>query len=78
VHPKADTIEGVKAYKSVLDYPGEVDVAVFAVPAHLCVAAMDEVGRKTIPGAVMIPSGFAETNNQALQDELLATAHKNN
>jgi acyl-CoA synthetase (NDP forming) len=78
VHPKAEEILGVKAYKSVLDYPGEVDVAVFAVPAHLCVAAMDQVGQKNIPGAVMIPSGFAETNNQELQDELLATARKHN
>ena len=78
VHPKAEEILGVKAYKSVLDYPGGVDVAVFAVPAHLCVAAMDQVGQKNIPGAVMIPSGFAETNNQELQDELLATARKHN
>jgi acyl-CoA synthetase (NDP forming) len=78
VHPKAEEILGVKAYKSVLDYPGEVDVAVFAVPAHLCVAAMDQVGQKGIPGAVMIPSGFAETDNQPLQDELLATARKHN
>jgi acyl-CoA synthetase (NDP forming) len=78
VHPKAEEILGVKAYKSVLDYPGEVDVAVFAVPAHLCVGAMDQVGQKKIPGAVMIPSGFAETDNQPLQDELLATARKHN
>ncbi len=78
VHPKAAEILGIKAYKSVLDYPGDIDVAVFAVPAHLCNAAMDETGRKKIPGAVMIPSGFAETNNQPLQDELLATARKHN
>jgi acyl-CoA synthetase (NDP forming) len=76
VHPKQAEILGVPAYKSVLDYPDEIDVAVFAVPAHLCVAAMDEVGQKNIPGAVMIPSGFAETNNQSLQDELLAMARK--
>jgi acyl-CoA synthetase (NDP forming) len=78
VHPKNEQILGVQAYKSVLDYPGEIDVAVFAVPAHLCNAAMDEVGRKGIAGAVMIPSGFAETDNQELQDELLATARKHN
>ncbi len=78
VHPKNAEVLGVQAYKSILDYPGEIDVAVFAVPAHLCVAAMDEVGRKGVPGAVMIPSGFAETNNQELQDELLATARKYN
>jgi acyl-CoA synthetase (NDP forming) len=76
VHPKAGEILGLKAYKSVLEYDGSIDVAVFAVPAKLCNAAMMEVGRKRIPGAVMIPSGFAETNNQALQDELLATARE--
>src|SRR5262245_62687473 len=78
VHPKAADILGLKAYKSVLDYPGEIDVAVFAVPAKLCNAAMGEVGRKGIPGAVMIPSGFAETGDQPLQDELLATAREHN
>ena len=78
VHPKADEIEGIKAYKSINEYQGVVDVAVFAVPAHLCVSAMEEVGKKGVPGAVMIPSGFAETNNQPLQDELLAMARKYN
>jgi acetyl coenzyme A synthetase (ADP forming)-like protein len=78
VHPKASEIEGIKAYPSIIDYPGVVDVAVFAVPAHLCVAAMEDVGKKNVPGAVMIPSGFAETNNQPLQDELLAMARKYN
>jgi acyl-CoA synthetase (NDP forming) len=39
---------------------------------------MEEVGAKGIPGAVMIPSGFAEVGEQALQDELLAVARKHN
>ncbi|WP_020178651.1 acetate--CoA ligase family protein [Methylopila sp. M107] len=78
VHPKADVIEGKKAYKSILDYDGEIDVAVFAVPAKFCNGAMDEVGRKGVPGAVMIPSGFAEANEPELQEELLATARKHN
>ncbi len=76
VHPKAQEILERKAYPSVLDVPGEIDVAVFAIPAKFCAAAMDEVGRKKIPGAVMIPSGFAEVGEQALQDELLGVARK--
>ncbi len=72
IHPKAQEILGRKAYPSVLDVRAdEIDVAVFAIPAKFCAAAMDEVGRKKIPGAVMIPSGFAEVGEQALQDELL-------
>jgi len=76
IHPKADEILGRKAYPSVLNVPEEIDVAVFAIPARFCAAAMDEVGRKKIPGAVMIPSGFAEVGEQALQDELLAVARQ--
>ncbi len=76
INPKADEILGKKAHKSVKDIPGEVDVAVFAVPAKFCVAAMEEVGQKGIPGAIMIPSGFAEVGETALQDELLAMARK--
>jgi acetyl coenzyme A synthetase (ADP forming)-like protein len=76
IHPKADEILGKKVYKSVLDVPGEVDLAVFAIPAKFCAAALDEVGRKGIPGAVMIPSGFAEVGEVELQDELVAVARK--
>ena len=78
IHPKAQEILGRKAYPSVLDVAEEIDVAVFAIPAKFCAAAMDEVGRKKIPGAVMIPSGFAEVGEQALQDELLGVARKHN
>ena len=78
IHPKATEILGRKAYPSVLDVADEIDVAVFAIPAKFCAAAMDEVGRKKVPGAVMIPSGFAEVGEQALQDELLGVARKHN
>jgi acetyl coenzyme A synthetase (ADP forming)-like protein len=78
IHPKADEILGRKAYPSVLNVADEIDVAVFAIPAKFCAAAMEEVGRKKIPGAVMIPSGFAEVGEQALQDELVAVAQKHN
>ena len=33
IHPKAGEIMGLKAYKSVKEVPGKVDIAVFAIPA---------------------------------------------
>ncbi len=78
INPRADEILGKKCYKSVKDIPEEVDVAIFAVPAKFCAAAMTEVGEKGIPGAVMIPSGFAEVGEKELQEELLAEARKYN
>ncbi len=78
INPRADEILGKQCYKSVKDIPGDVDVAIFAVPAKFCAAAMTEVGQKGIPGAVMIPSGFAEVGEKELQEELLAEARKHN
>ena len=76
VNPRADDILGRKAYKSVTDVPGEVDGAVFAIPAKFVASALEEVGRKKIPNAVLIPSGFAETGEHALQDEIVAIAER--
>ncbi|MFH8988261.1 acetate--CoA ligase family protein [Streptomyces sp. NPDC017940] len=76
VNPRADDIVGRKTYKSVTDIPGEVDVAVFAIPAASVAAALEEVGRKGVPNAVLIPSGFAETGEQALQDEIAAIGER--
>ncbi|MDT0547866.1 acetate--CoA ligase family protein [Streptomyces lonegramiae] len=76
VNPKSDDILGRKAYKSVTDVPGEVDVAVFAIPAKFVPAALEEVGRKGIPNAVLIPSGFAETGEHELQDRIVAIAEE--
>jgi acetyl coenzyme A synthetase (ADP forming)-like protein len=72
INPKADEILGRKAYPAIGDIPGEVDVAVFAIPAKFVPAALTECGEKGVPAAVLIPSGFAETGNQELQDEIVA------
>jgi acetyl coenzyme A synthetase (ADP forming)-like protein len=76
IHPTADEILGKKAYKSVKDVPGNIDVAVFAIPAKFVAQALTEVGEKKIPGAVLIPSGFAETGNVKGQEEIVAVGRK--
>ena len=76
IHPSAGEILGKKAYKSVKDVPGVIDVAIFAIPAKFVAQALTEVGEKKIPGAVLIPSGFAETGNVAGQEEVVAVGRK--
>src|ERR1700681_2065204 len=78
IHPKANEIMGRKAYRSVKEVPGKIDVAVFAIPAKFVAQALIEVGEKKIPGAVLIPSGFAETGNVAGQQELVDIGRKYN
>jgi acetyl coenzyme A synthetase (ADP forming)-like protein len=78
VHPTATEIMGIKAFKSVKDVPGNIDVAVFAIPAKFVAGALIECGEKKIAGAVLIPSGFAETGNHEGQEELQAIGRKYN
>ena len=78
IHPRLDEVLGKKAYPSVKDIAGPVDVAVFAIPARAVAGALAECGEKQVAGAVLIPSGFAETGNQDLQDEVVAVARKYN
>src|SRR5271163_3199355 len=76
IHPSATEILGKKVYKSVKDVPGEIDVAVFAIPAKFVAQALIEVGEKKIAGAILIPSGFAETGNVEGQNELVEIGRK--
>jgi acetate---CoA ligase (ADP-forming) len=75
VNPKAPSIHGVKAYPSIEDIPGPVDVAFICVPATSVIEVARSCGEKGVRGLVVISSGFAEVGGEgtALQQELLAT-----
>ena len=77
IHPKADEILGRQCYASVTEVPGDIDVAVFCIPAALVAGALAECGQKNIPGAVLIPSGFAEIGEHELQAEIVQVAREN-
>lgn len=61
VNPNAEVVASVKAYPSVLDVPGDVDLAIVIVPARLVYEVVAECGRKGVRGVVIISAGFAET-----------------
>jgi len=44
VNPNADEILGMKCYKSVLDIPDEVDMAVVVIPAQFVKEAIEQCG----------------------------------
>src|SRR5881397_1973851 len=69
---------GYTADKSVKDVPGVIDTAVFAIPAKFVAGALVECGEKKIPGAVLIPSGFAEAGAPELQAEIVEVGKKYN
>ena len=78
VHPKADQILGHQCYPSVVDIPGNVDIAIFCIPAQFVAGVIAECGQKHVPGAILIPSGFAEIGEHEMQDEIVRVAREAN
>jgi 4-hydroxybutyryl-CoA synthetase (ADP-forming) len=74
VTPSNPTVSGLRAYKSVLDIPQNIDLAVIATPNRIVPAVMEEVGRKNIKGAIIVSAGFKEVDQQGalLENEVAA------
>ena len=64
VNPAADAVAGMPAYPSVSDIPGDVDVAIVAVPAEAVQDVVLDCAAKGVHGLVVISSGFAETGEE--------------
>ncbi len=61
VNPNTSAVSGMPAYKSVAEIPGDVDVAIVAVPAEAVQEVVLDCAAKGVHGLVVISSGFAET-----------------
>jgi acetyl coenzyme A synthetase (ADP forming)-like protein len=70
VNPKADQILGLKAYQSVQEIPGQVDLAVIVIPYPFVPDALRTCGEKKIPAVVVISAGFREAGREGLEREL--------
>jgi acetyl coenzyme A synthetase (ADP forming)-like protein len=64
VNPSSAAVQGVKAYPTIEDVPGPVDVAFIAVKAPLVVEIAEACGRKGVRGLVVISAGFAEIGGE--------------
>ncbi len=73
VNATAPVVQGVTAFRSVLDIPGDVELAVVAVPSQYVLDVVDECGRKGVRSLVVISSGFGEVGKEglALQEQLV-------
>lgn len=69
INIKSPEIMGYKAYKSVLDVPNPIDLAVICIPSKFCVQAVEECGKKEIPAIVIITAGFKEVGGEGRERE---------
>ncbi|MHA1768894.1 MAG: acetate--CoA ligase alpha subunit [Candidatus Thorarchaeota archaeon] len=69
VNPKAGEILGHRAYRSVSDIPGDVDVAVIVIPAKYVLPVVEQCGEKGVKALVIITAGFKEIGHEGQEAE---------
>ncbi len=75
---KGGEVAGRPIYKSVLDIPGPVELAVILTPARTVPDILDECGRKGIFWAVVESSGFREYGDEGkkIEEKIIQVAEK--
>ena len=69
ISPSRETVFDKKAYKSVLDVPGKIDLAVVVTKNTIVPAVLEECGKKKLRGAIVITAGFKEVNAEGAKLE---------
>lgn len=76
VNPKHEEAHGLKCYPSLGAIPGEVDLAILAVPAARCADALRDVPPGKVKFVIIHTSGFGEIAKGHLQEEMLQLARE--
>jgi len=78
VNPNAKVVAAVQTYPSVMDIPGEVDLAIIITPADTVSRLMEECGQKGVRGVIVITAGFAESSPEGKkkQDGIVEIARR--
>ncbi|MBE3089455.1 MAG: acetate--CoA ligase [Actinobacteria bacterium] len=69
VNPKADEIHGIKCYPSVLNVPGNIDLAIIVIPAQFVLQVLEECSKKNTKWSIIISAGFKETGIEGAKRE---------
>lgn len=78
INPKADDVRGVKAYPTIFDVPGDVDLAHISIPGKFVPDAVEDCGKKGVKFIIINSAGFKEVGaeGEELEKEIVARARK--
>ncbi|NIN67155.1 MAG: CoA-binding protein, partial [Anaerolineae bacterium] len=78
INLRGGEILGQQSYKSILDVPGEVELAVIAIPAQYVIPTVEQCGEKGVKALIVISAGFKETSREGaeLEKKLVETVKK--
>ncbi|MFX0105113.1 MAG: acetate--CoA ligase family protein [Candidatus Hodarchaeota archaeon] len=69
INPRADKVCGLPSYRSVLDVPDDIDIAIFVIPGKFVNKAAEECGKKGVKGLIIISAGFKEIGGEGVDRE---------
>ncbi len=80
INPKADEVRGIKAYKSILDAPDNIDVVHMVIPAKFVPMAVEDCGKKGVKNIIINSGGFSEIGpeGEAYEKDFLEKARQYN
>lgn len=78
VNPGEAEVQGYKAYPSVSSIPGDVDLAIFTVPARTVLDSISDCVLKGVKAGLVISAGFAELGDEGrrMQEEMVKRAEE--
>lgn len=74
INRKEPEVLGLRAYPSLLDVEGDIDLIVVAVPAGAVLQVIDEAAAKGVGAAIVVSGGFREAGNAEGERQLVARA----
>jgi acyl-CoA synthetase (NDP forming) len=74
VHPKRTQIAGLPCFASLADLPSAPDATFIGVNRHITIDVVGELAAMNAGGAICFASGWAESGDNDLQDQLTAAA----
>ncbi len=69
VNPSREAVLGYPCYKSVLDIPKKIDLAIIITPAKTVPGIIEACTRASIPAAIIISAGFKESGAEGIKAE---------
>ena len=78
INPKAPEVRGLKAYPTIFDVTGDIDLAHIVIPPPFVPDAVEDCGKRGIKAIIINTAGFKEMGDEgaALEKDFVARAKK--
>ncbi len=76
INPKADVVRDVKAYPTIQDVPGDIDLVHIVIPNKFVPQAIEDCGKKGVKVVIVNTAGFKEIggDGEVLEEAVLSKA----